>query len=184
VLTGADDEAHAVLLALLQRFVKIRFPIRHVNPLAASGRSPRPFERGGPGLGFARTTQPFAARFTFGCRPGAATFLPEQSQHRSFGPLRQRPGLNAHRQRAVQFKAAPATISHHPQILRGRPPAVIQLRRILDQQILAGLAARRPGAFQMRRENALKTHAALAEEAIGRLEFRPVRKGLWQCAAW
>ena len=62
-------------------------------------------------------------------------------------------------------------------------PAIIQQRGVLDEQILAGLAAGLAGAGPMRSRDVLEGDAALAEEAVGGLEFGPVRKGLGQRAA-
>jgi hypothetical protein len=60
--------------------------------------------------------------------------------------------------------------------------AVIQQRRVLDEQIFAGLAARLARPLQVRGQDPLETDPALPEKTIRRLQFGPVGKGLWQGA--
>ena len=118
-----------MLLANPQRFVKVRLPIRHVNPLAPPRCPAGRLEGGSPSLGFSRTAQTLPARLSFGRGPGPATRLVEQSHHHALGSLLQRPRLNPHRQGTVQLKPAAVAIANPSQILCGRMPAVIQQGR-------------------------------------------------------
>ena len=109
--------------------------------------------------------------------------LIEQSDHQAFGPVLQGPGLDAHGQGTVQFKAPPGPVADDAQILGGRMMAVIQEGGVLDEQIVAGLAAGLAGALQMGCQHRLEGDAALAKEAVGSLELGPVGAGLGQRAA-
>src|ERR1017187_10144156 len=63
-----------------------------------------------------------------------------------------------------------------------RMAAVIQQRRVFDEQILSRLAARLARPLQVRGQDPLEADPALPEKTISRLEFGPVRKGLRQGA--
>ena len=101
VLAGPNHQFHPMLLANLERLIKVRLPIRHIDPSAATRWPTGGFNPGCPRLRFARPAQPFFSRFPRRRWPRTATLLVEQSHHRAFRSLLQRPGFDAHCQRTM-----------------------------------------------------------------------------------
>ena len=95
-------KSSAVLLTQLQRFVEVRFPIRHIlqSIWLPAGERPDTLNAAAQ-VWDLRGRRNRSPRVPSGRRPGRATFLSEQSPHCSLAPVRQRPGLDAHRQRTV-----------------------------------------------------------------------------------
>src|SRR2546425_2513046 len=109
-----------MLLAGLDRLIKIRFPVGKVDPLAALRRSTCKLKDLRPTLRLAGPTQALSASFCDRRRPGDHTALTEKSYHRPFRSLFQVPAFHPHRQGAVQFKASSLAVSDWPQVLGHR----------------------------------------------------------------
>ena len=177
-MVGPDYPVYSVLLANPERFVKVRFPVRHVNPSAPLGRTTSLFNPRCPSLRFAGPVQQFASIFSGRRAPRAPTLLVKQSHYRALGPLFQRPTLHPHRQRAVQFETPRRT--DDPQTLGCTMPTVIQKGGVLDEQIVSGLAAGLASSFHMGRHYSLKAHSPLSKKTVGGFELGPILKSLRQ----
>ena len=58
--------------------------------------------------------------------------------------------------------------------------AVIQQGRVLDEQIVSGLAAGLACPFHLGRHYSLKAYSPLSKKTVGGFEFGPIPKGLRQ----
>ena len=133
----------------------------------------------------ARAFEPLPPGFpsAFGRAGAHPAWLEKQTLREAFGPLLQGPLFHPHGQRSVQQQAAAAAIADRTQVLRGRMSGIVQFGSVLDQQIFARLPATGAGGFPMRGLHLDRSHLGLAEKAVGRFEFLPVRQGLRQGAA-
>ncbi len=83
----------------------------------------------------------------------------------------------------MQHQAATTAIANHSQIFPATSARIVQGGGVLDQQVLSRLLAGRSCALPMRRSNLFPAGLGLIKEAISRLEFGPIWKGLRQRAA-
>lgn len=106
----------------------------------------------------------------------------KEPHHLSCGALFRRPALYPHRQRGMEGKAAALAIADHPQILGAAVPGKIQVRGVLDEQILPRRTASLACALLVGLGHRGEIHGGMVKETIGGLEFRPVGAGLGQSA--
>ena len=107
----------------------------------------------------------------------------QHPQYDPLGPLFQIPTLEPYGQRRVQPQTPATPITNRAHLLGRRMIGIVQVGGVLDQQILAGLLAGRPGALPVRLLNLLEGNLGLIEKPVGGFEFPPRGKGLRQCAA-
>lgn len=106
----------------------------------------------------------------------------KEAHHLAFVALLRRPTLHPHGQRGMQGKAAALAVADHAQIHGAAVLGKIQVRGVLDEQILARRMASLARALLVGLRHRGEIHGGMVKETIGGLEFRPVGAGLGQSA--
>src|SRR5579859_5113176 len=159
-------------------FVKVRLPVRDVDPAAPFGRRLASFQGFRPPTGLAPTLEPLSATLPLGRRTRTTTLLLQQPYDLPFRALFQCPSFYSHDQSCMQLKAPALSVPNDAQILSSPMLRKIQISRVLQNHILPRLTTSPARSLPMGPLNIAKTHRRVLEKPIGTFKLSPICKCL------